>query len=87
MMNQHVRTDLAVEAREMYVKEHKQDIEGVRISDTTEKGIKISTIHIDDEAANKINKKTGTYITIHTKAIKQSDANKQLVTAKIVSKQ
>ncbi|WP_445323958.1 GPR endopeptidase [Pseudogracilibacillus sp. ICA-222130] len=82
-----IRTDLAMEAKEMYVQETNEEIEGVKITEKSEKGMKISTIHVKESAASKINKKSGTYITVHTKSVIQSDANKQLETAKIISKQ
>ncbi|MEG2290772.1 MAG: GPR endopeptidase [Clostridium sp.] len=60
-----VRTDLAIEAREMYKRDNKSDIEGVIVEEETEGEIKISTVTIEtDEAGEKIGKPKGNYITI-----------------------
>lgn len=60
-----VRTDLAIEAREMYKRDNKSDVEGVFVEEETEGEIKISTVKIEtDEAGEKIGKPKGNYITI-----------------------
>lgn len=60
-----VRTDLAIEAREMYKRDNKSDVEGVSVEEETEGEIKISTVTIEtDEAGEKIGKPKGNYITI-----------------------
>ncbi|MGL5351857.1 MAG: GPR endopeptidase [Clostridium sp.] len=60
-----VRTDLAIEAREMYKRDNKSDVEGVYVEEEKEGEIKISTVTIEtDEAGEKIGKPKGHYITI-----------------------
>ncbi|MBW6408522.1 GPR endopeptidase [Clostridium weizhouense] len=62
-----VRTDLAIEAREMYIKKHNRnkEIDGVIVEEEQEGDIKFSTVKIkDEEGAKKIGKPIGNYITI-----------------------
>lgn len=60
-----VRTDLAIEAREMYKRDNKSEIDGVVVEEEKEGEIKISTVTIEnDEAGEKIGKPKGNYITI-----------------------
>lgn len=55
-----MRTDLALEARELIDREQK----GVSVREESRNGIKISEIRIlNEEAANQMNKPVGTYIT------------------------
>ncbi|GGB28938.1 germination protease [Lentibacillus populi] len=86
-----VRTDLAVEAKDMYVEkqENKQDgqIKGVTIKEHEQDNIKISYVEIDDEGAALIDKKKGTYITIYADGVKKQDTDKQEAAAKILAKE
>ncbi len=86
-----VRTDLAVEAKDMYVEknnEQKDDnINGVTIKEREEDGIKISYVEIDDEGAKIINKKKGTYITIYADGVKKQDTTRQESAAKLLGKE
>lgn len=60
-----VRTDLAIESREMYTKENKSEIDGVIVEEETEGEIKITTVTVEsDEAGEKLGKPKGNYITI-----------------------
>lgn len=60
-----VRTDLAIEAREMYKRDNKSEIDGVIVEEEKDGEIKISTVTIEtDEAGEKIGKPKGNYITI-----------------------
>lgn len=60
-----VRTDLAIESREMYTKENKSEIDGVIVEEETEGEIKITTVRVEsDEAGEKLGKPKGNYITI-----------------------
>lgn len=86
-----VRTDLAVETKDMYVEkqENKQDgqIKGVTIKEHEQDNIKISYVEIDDEGAALIDKKKGTYITIYADGVKKQDTDKQEAAAKILAKE
>lgn len=87
--NYTVRTDLAVEAKEMYVadSEEKQDIPGVQAKDTVYKDVKVSRISISDEGKERLNKKPGTYITIFADGVKKQDTTKQTNAAYVLARE
>jgi len=82
-----VRTDLAVEAREMVVEEQNKnlgeneepisDIKGVIIKEREIDGIKISTVEITSEGEEAIGKKKGNYLTLEVQGIRQKDTELQ----------
>lgn len=87
-----VRTDLATEARDMYVeteektkKEHR--IKGVTTKDREEDNIQISYVDIDEEGAKLLGKKAGSYITIYADGVKKQDTMRQEAAAKILAKE
>ena len=62
-----VRTDLVLEAREIYKSNHKDegDIDGIEVIEESEKDIKVTTVKVkNEEGAKKIGKPKGNYITI-----------------------
>lgn len=62
-----VRTDLALEAREIYKESHKdeKDIDGIEVLEETDKDIKVTTVKVkNDEGSKKIGKPKGNYVTI-----------------------
>lgn len=60
-----IRTDLAVEARELYKEQNKKDAPGVDVNEENQGDIKITTVNILDSAGEKhIGKPVGTYITM-----------------------
>jgi len=60
-----VRTDLALEARELYKQENKKDAEGVIVEELEDEGTKITKVTVlTDESAEKMGKPKGTYITL-----------------------
>ncbi|KYH34514.1 germination protease precursor [Clostridium tepidiprofundi DSM 19306] len=60
-----IRTDLAVEAQEMYKKQTKQNIPGTKISEYMDEDIKVTIVSIIDEKGEEIiGKPKGTYITL-----------------------
>ena len=60
-----VRTDLAMEAREIYKEENKKEADGVIVEELEDEGTKITKVTIvDDEAGKNIGKPKGTYITL-----------------------
>ncbi|SHE56103.1 GPR endopeptidase [Clostridium fallax] len=60
-----VRTDLAVEAREIYKNVHKKEVDGVVIEENERDNIKITKVDVTTkDGAIKIGKPIGTYITI-----------------------
>lgn len=60
-----VRTDLAVEAREIYKEQFKREADGVVVEEEEKDDIKITTVSVkNEEGARMIGKVMGTYITI-----------------------
>mgnify|MGYP001187657531 CR=1 FL=1 len=62
-----VRTDLVLEAREIYKENHKDemDIDGVEVVEESENDIRVTTVKVkNEEGAEKIGKPKGNYITI-----------------------
>ncbi|URZ15747.1 GPR endopeptidase [Clostridium felsineum] len=60
-----VRTDLAVEARELYCKEKEEDKHGIKVSTKKIEDINITTVDVlNEEGEEKIRKPKGTYITL-----------------------
>ncbi|RDW19248.1 GPR endopeptidase [Oceanobacillus arenosus] len=85
-----VRTDLAVEARDMYVEsEEKQEsqIKGVTFKERAEQDVRISYVEIDAEGAKLLGKKEGTYITIYADGVKKQDTARQEAAARILAKE
>ncbi len=85
-----VRTDLAVEAKDMYVEKENQTedrIKGVKMKEETDGNIRISYVEINEEGAKKIGKNPGSYRTVYSDAIKKQDTALQEETAKVMAKQ
>lgn len=60
-----IRTDLAIESREMYIKKHNREIDGVIAEEEKEGDIKFTTVKIENEdGAKKMGKPVGNYITM-----------------------
>ncbi len=81
-----VRTDLAVEAREMAIAErvktvhdetNQSKLEGVIIKEKEENDIKISLVEVTAEGEKSIGKKQGQYLTIEVQGIRQKDTELQ----------
>lgn len=74
-----IRTDLAVEAREIYQKSNPnvKEIPGVDVKvDNNEEGINITTVNVKSQEGSKIiGKPEGTYITMEIPGIRQYDAD------------
>lgn len=84
-----IRTDLAVEARDMYVKEEEQEtsIKGVQSTEREESGVKLVHVSIDEQGEQAVGKKAGTYITLHTESVKKQDSSSQIAAAKILTRE
>ncbi|GAA0442982.1 GPR endopeptidase [Lentibacillus halophilus] len=87
----HVRTDLAVEAKDMVVEKNenktKNDIEGVTVQEKQEGDIAITYVDIDGKGEKQIGKKQGSYITIYADGVKNQDTVSQKEAAKVFSKE
>ncbi len=85
-----VRTDLAVEAKDMYVEKEKTDdssIKGVTTKERQEGDITVTYVQIDETGAKALDKKAGSYVTIHSEAVKKQDTKSQEQTAKVLAKE
>jgi spore protease len=84
-----IRTDLAVEAREMYKKGKGSEVPGVEVNvDNKTKGINITTVKIVDNVGAKImGKGIGTYITMEVPGLRQYDADFHDKLSKALAKQ
>lgn len=82
-----VRTDLAVEARDMAIEKDEQHEQGVQVKDDVINGIQVSEIEVTAAGEKDIGKKQGTYITVYTDAIKTADTRTQTKAAKVVTQQ
>ena len=86
-----LRTDLAVEAKEMVdadqvkVVEHKKT--GVVVEEFVEDGVKITTVDIDENGAKEIGKKKGRYITLEMSELRSDDHRAQEKFAKMLKNQ
>ncbi len=92
-----VRTDLAVEAREMVVEERNKtigqeeepisDIRGVIIKEREIDGISITSMQITDEGAQDLGKKAGNYLTLEVQGIRQKDTELQEKVQEVFAKE
>jgi len=85
-----VRTDLAVEARELArEKEHSDEVDGIEVSveDLCGGKVKVTWVEVYNEAgANAMGKPIGNYITIESNAMKENDTQMHEEIMKILAK-
>jgi spore protease len=91
-----IRTDLAIEAREMVIAgregsvqqgENLSQIEGVIIKEKDIDDIKISLVEITDAGAQQLGKKAGRYLTVEVQGIRQQDTPLQQKVEEIFAKE
>ncbi|SHG70600.1 spore protease [Virgibacillus chiguensis] len=85
-----VRTDLAVEAKDMYVEKQEQSeksLKGVNIKEKEKDGVKVSYVNIDQTGAKMLQKKPGTYITIYADGVKRQDTDRQHLAAQVLAEE
>lgn len=84
-----IRTDLAVEMRELYKKDSGKEVPGVEVEvEKDEEDINITTVIVkDDEGARIMGKPIGTYITMDVPGIKHYDADLHDRISRAVAKQ
>jgi len=83
-----VRTDLAVEAKDMYQENKKnKKVTGVNFKEKEEDQIKISYVEIDETGAGLLSKKAGFYTTIYADGVKKQDTKKQDKAATILARE
>lgn len=87
-----IRTDLALEAREMVLEEEKKtnrkakDVQGVVVEEETVDGVKITHVTVDEEGAKRIGKKAGYYLTFETQGIRKKDTELQKQLERVFAK-
>ncbi|MGD6841270.1 GPR endopeptidase [Bacillus infantis] len=86
LSNYSIRTDLAIEAREIVMDERSKNLqkeedlsqlEGVIIKEKEEDDLKISYVEVTSEGAKSLGKKEGKYLTIEVQGIRQQDTELQ----------
>ncbi|WP_342432371.1 GPR endopeptidase [Neobacillus sp. FSL H8-0543] len=90
-----IRTDLAIEAREMVIagregvhqEENLSQIEGVIIKEKDVDDIKVSLVEVTDEGAKQLGKKAGRYLTVEVQGIRQQDTELQHKVEEIFAKE
>lgn len=85
-----VRTDLAVEARDMVVEREENrsgGIKGITSKERVVDDIKITDVVIDEQGATLTGKKAGTYVTIYADGVKRQDTKSQKKAASVLAKE
>lgn len=84
-----VRTDLAIEAKNMYTssEKDKDKIPGVTSKERTVDDIRINRITVSEAGEETIQKKAGTYITIFADGVKTQDTKRQGNASKVLAKE
>lgn len=83
-----IRTDLAVEAREIYSEEKEQEIPGIEVKREEEEDYTITRIKVLNELGEKrINKMKGNYITIEAPSLKKADQQLKDNISKVLAKE
>jgi spore protease len=83
-----LRTDLALEAHEMYREEKKQEIQGVAVEQEASKDITITRVEVLDKQAEKImGKPIGKYITLESPGLRRSNADLKDEMSKVLAKE
>lgn len=74
-----VRTDLAIEAKEMIEEKDKEksELKGVIVQERDKNGVHISYVEITEEGEKKIGKKAGHYLTIEAQGIREQNTELQ----------
>ncbi|MBD7935788.1 GPR endopeptidase [Cytobacillus sp. Sa5YUA1] len=89
-----IRTDLAIEAREVVLEnqgihgeENQSQIEGVIIKEKEDNGMKTSYVEVTEQGSEMLGKKPGKYLTIEVQGIRQQDTETQLQVEKLFAKE
>jgi spore protease len=83
-----IRTDLAIEAREMYKKEKQQEIPGVKVDVSENRGVKVTRVEIVEEVGARVmGKPMGNYVTIESKEIKNRNKDVYEDTSRAVAQE
>jgi len=83
-----VRTDLAIEARELYKERNNQEIPGVEVEKKEDTEYTITRVKVLDSLGEKtMGKPIGTYITIEVPALKKADQDLKDEISKVLAKE
>lgn len=85
-----IRTDLATEAKDMYVENkaiEEKEITGITSKEKEKNNVKITYVDIDQQGAELLGKKAGAYITIYADGVKKQDTLKQDQAANILGEE
>jgi spore protease len=83
-----IRTDLAIEARELFGKGDSGDIPGVKVDVEKNEYMTITRVNIEEELGARImGKAKGNYITIEVPGLKENDKDLQEDVSKALSKE
>ncbi|AOY77575.1 GPR endopeptidase [Clostridium formicaceticum] len=83
-----VRTDLALEVRELYQEEKQQEIPGVAVDQENLENVTITRVEVLDEEGEKLmGKAKGKYITLECVALRRPDADLKDEVSKILAKE
>ena len=83
-----VRTDLAVEARELYNEEKKREVPGVEVKKEESDKFSITRVKVLDDIGEKyMGKPKGTYITIEVPGLKNPDEDLKDEISKQIAKE
>jgi len=88
-----VRTDLAIEAREMVLaqsveqEENLSQIEGVIIKEKEVEGIKISLVEVTKQGEEQLGKKAGRYLTLEVQGIREQNTDIQKKAGEIFARE
>ncbi|MFZ5965588.1 MAG: GPR endopeptidase [Bacillota bacterium] len=83
-----IRTDLALEAREMYRENTKQEIPGVEVEQKNEKFAVVTRVKVLDRQGSEImGKPEGSYITVEASGLKNPDADLKDEVSQLLAKE
>ena len=81
----HVRTDLAVEARD-YIMDAQEELRGIRVEEVSDGDIFMTTVYIESKNASKaMGKPMGTYITIEAGRLEENDEDYHKKVGKVIA--
>ena len=94
LRNYGVRTDLAIEARELVLGEkgvagedNISHLNGVVIKERNVDDLKISLVEIDKDGEEVVGKKAGRYLTLEVQGIRQQDTDLQMIVEKVFAQE
>lgn len=84
-----IRTDLAVEARELYQENKRQEIPGVEVEQSKEgNDVEITRVKvIDDKGSQLMGRPKGSYVTVEAKGLRNADADLKDNVSKALAKE